>query len=134
MPLLFAAVLAIAQGQQLGNLSAGEIAFAAAVGVAEVSPNTSKFGTLQGGTNKWRGIALSPQNNLLFCSPYNADSVLILDPLTGSADNTSLRGLLPGVQGKWHSMAFAPVTGKLYVDHPARVLHSRGADWSVCQS
>ena len=63
--------------------------------------------------DKWRSIAFVPSVEKLFAAPYDADSVLIIDPATNATDDTTLAGF-GGGRGKWSGIAYAPTSGKLY--------------------
>ena len=69
-------------------------------------------------TNKWRGFAFAPSVGKLFAAPFNADSVLIIDPATNRTDTLAVSGGA-AMAGKWAGIAYAPVSGKLFAA-PAR--------------
>ena len=71
------------------------------------------LGGLGTGGAKWMGIAFAPTTGMLYGAPYNAGSVLTINPTTNTTDTTMLGGL--GIGGsKWQGIAFAPTTGMLY--------------------
>jgi lysophospholipase L1-like esterase/streptogramin lyase len=65
---------------------------------------------LSGDSNKWRGI-VSAANGKLYCVPYSATTVLIIDPAADTAEQTSITGLTGST--KYFGGALAP-NGKIY--------------------
>jgi hypothetical protein len=70
----------------------------------------SLFGNFSG-VNKWHGGVLAP-NGKIYCVPRDSTSVLIIDPVTNTADTTTISGLT-GTGGKWIGGVLAP-NGKIY--------------------
>ena len=62
------------------------------------------------GTIKWIGGVLAP-NGKVYGIPYNATVVLIIDPVTDTADTTTITGLTGS--NKWLGGILAP-NGKIY--------------------
>src|SRR5690606_3528679 len=62
-------------------------------------------------SEKWAGIALGPDGKL-YCAPYRAPDVLVIDPATGTAERTDFGLNLSGA-GKWRGIALGP-DGRLY--------------------
>jgi hypothetical protein len=62
------------------------------------------------GSDKWFGGVLAP-NGKIYGIPHNSTSVLIIDPVTNTADTTTITGLT-GIN-KWQGGVVAP-NGKIY--------------------
>lgn len=105
--------------QFLTDIPTDELMYAFSVGadVREVWDNSTldDLGTPAGrtGSSKWSDIAFAPNVNKLFSSPMNAQTVLIVDPLTNTTDTTSLGGLGTNTS-KWQGIAFASTVNKLF--------------------
>jgi hypothetical protein len=95
------------------NLSAGEWAYATAVG-ASVRLETV-HATIDGvNTNaKWCDFVFVPTVNKLFAAPFNAKRVLIVDPFANTTDTTALVGL-GQTPSKWFGITFAPNVNKVF--------------------
>ena len=103
----------VVRSQPIRNFTAEEYSYAAALGAAhEVADNTT-LGGLGTQNYKWHGIALAPTTGMMYCAPFYADSVLIINPMTNTTDATTLGGL-GASDAKWAGIAFAPTTGMLY--------------------
>src|SRR5690606_40013431 len=63
------------------------------------------------GSLKWHGIAEGPDGKL-YCAPYNATDILVIDPASGTAQRTNMGVGLLG-DNKWSSIAAGP-DGRLY--------------------
>ena len=67
--------------------------------------------------NKWSGAAFAPATGKLYSPPRDAESVLIINPQTDTADNTTMAGFESTARrsgGKWRSIAYSPSTQRLY--------------------
>jgi hypothetical protein len=87
--------------------------------VLVINPTTRAIDTTSitaGGANgdKWVGIAFAPNVNKVFCSPYAAWSVLVVDCATNATSYISVSGPdLGSENNKYTSIAYAPSTGNL---------------------
>ena len=63
------------------------------------------------GDYKWWGIAAGPDGKL-YCTPFNATDILVIDPVAGTAQRTNMGASLSGIY-KWSSIAAGP-DGRLY--------------------
>eukprot|EP00037_Helgoeca_nana_P003005 m.37447 g.37447 ORF g.37447 m.37447 type:complete len:441 (+) comp13094_c0_seq1:42-1364(+) len=122
---VFAVLPVVAAGEQVGNLTAEEFAFAAALGVAGETTHTVALG---GPRSVWSPFAYAPIAGKLFAPPLHASSVLAMDPVSNAVDNIALGGFNRTVSG-WSYFAYAPNTGKLYAapehEHSVLVLDPR---------
>eukprot|EP01047_Picozoa_sp_COSAG01_P073198 COSAG01_NODE_11860_length_1846_cov_1.177447_1_plen_331_part_10 len=75
------------------------------------STDTTTLGGLSSSTHKWYGGVLAA-NGKIYGMPANAQSVLIIDPTTGSTDTTTLGGLSSSTY-KWFGGVLA-ANGKIY--------------------
>src|SRR5690606_3768625 len=71
----------------------------------------TNMGANLSGNDKWIGIAAGPDGKL-YCAPYNAADILVIDPVAGTATRTNMGADLSGTI-KWHGIATGP-DGKLY--------------------
>ena len=116
IPILWVlSVLVAVRGGQVpvGNLTSAEFDYATALGAVHVVGDTTALAGLGAGVGKWVGIAVAPTTGMLYCAPYYADAVLMINPSTNTTDTTALAGLGAG-GAKWHGIAVAPTTGMLY--------------------
>ena len=64
------------------------------------------------------GVAWAPNTGKLYAPPYNANFLLIIDPLTNATDTTTLHNV--GIAGRgnavvnWAGIVYCPLTQKLY--------------------
>ena len=65
-----------------------------------------------GGAGKWASGVLAGDGKI-YASPFDASSVLIIDPATNTADTTSIAGL-PAQGTKWYDAALGP-DGRVYM-------------------
>src|SRR5690606_6156510 len=66
----------------------------------------TNMGANLSGTLKWQSIAAGPDGKL-YCVPYNATDILIIDPATGRAQRTNMGIGLSGT-AKWLGIAAGP--------------------------
>jgi len=71
----------------------------------------SGIGATLTGSNKWSGIAAGADGKL-YCGPYEATDILIIDPVAGTATRSAMGATLTG-SAKWNGIA-AGADGKLY--------------------
>ena len=71
----------------------------------------SGIGATLTGSNKWSGIAAGADGKL-YCGPYDATDILIIDPVAGTATRSAMGATLTG-SAKWNGIA-AGADGKLY--------------------
>src|SRR5690606_5250443 len=71
----------------------------------------TNMGVNLSGSEKWRGITAGPDGKL-YCAPYNATDILVIDPVAGTATRTNMGADLSGTD-KWRGIAAGP-DGKLY--------------------
>ena len=69
-------------------------------------PSLTTIQVADDNSNKWRGGVLAP-NGLIYGVPALAISVLIINPISGTADTTTISGLARNVN-KWSSGVLAP--------------------------
>lgn len=83
--------------------------------VDPITKDTSltSFGSFEIGNMKYSAIAWSPFSKKLYAAPWNAESVLIINPKDNSTDNRSISGL-GATRGKFSGIAFSPTSGYLY--------------------
>ena len=96
-----------------GNLTVnGTVSNYVDISLNSLAENTiSSFGNFSGsGSEKWVGGVLAP-NGKIYCMPYSSTSVLIIDPVTNTADTTTISGLTGN--NKWFGSVLAP-NGKIY--------------------
>ena len=66
----------------------------------------------------WAGITFAPNVNKVYAAPWNAGSMLTVDPFTNTTDNETLGGLNTnpgrGRQAKLFGVAFVPGVNKLF--------------------
>ena len=74
----------------------------------------SGFSYFDNASGKFAGGVLAPNGNI-YCIPYDADYVAIINPYTKTVDTTSIRGLSGGLSSsqKWWGGVLAP-NGKIY--------------------
>ena len=106
-------LLLVVRSQQINNLTVEQYSYAAALGAAHNVVDNTTLGGLRTDDNKWWGIASAPTTGMLYCTPRDAASVLMINPTTNMTDTTTLSGLGMGAD-KWQGIAFAPTTGMLY--------------------
>jgi hypothetical protein len=68
------------------------------------------FGSFGAGVNKWIG-AVRAQNGKIYCIPFNASNVLVIDPTN---DTTATIGSLSSGGQKWRGGCLSPINGKIY--------------------
>jgi hypothetical protein len=88
------------------NVTTAELEYAAALGVVGVTTDTTTLDGLGTNVGKWTGMAYAPSVGMLYAAPFNADSVLMINPRTNVMDTTTLGGLGAGDR-KWIGMAYA---------------------------
>lgn len=95
------------------NWNTVESHIAEQIALGTSGPPTWDTATISGlpGNNDWFGSVLA-DNGKIYCIPWDADNVLIIDPATDTVDTTSITGL--GIGGeKWIGGVLAP-NGKIY--------------------
>ena len=106
--------LVVVWSQQSCNFTAEEHSYtAAALGAVHDVVDSTTLGGVRADNFNWAGMAFAPTTGMLYCAPYCAASVLVINPLANTTDTTTLGGLGTGVN-KWFGIAFAPTTGMLY--------------------
>lgn len=68
------------------------------------------FGTFGNDVDKWIG-AVRAQNGKIYCIPYNASNVLVIDPTN---DSTTTIGTVASGGQKWRGGCLSPINGKIY--------------------
>lgn len=71
------------------------------VQTATATATTSAMGATLTGTTKWSGLVAAP-NGLIYGIPYNATTILIIDPIAGTASTSAMGATLTGTN-KWIS-------------------------------
>ena len=77
----------------------------------EGSATRSTMGASLSGSYKWGGGVLAP-NGKIYCVPYNASDILIIDPVANTATRSNMGVSLTG-SDKWLGGVLAP-NGKIY--------------------
>ena len=81
--------------------------------LTENTVDLSGFSYFDAASGKFAGGVLAPNGNI-YCVPYNADYVAIINPVTKTVDTTSIRNVLGGTTGsKWYGGMLAP-NGNIY--------------------
>jgi YVTN family beta-propeller protein len=78
--------------------------------ISDPSAANTTFGSFGTDANKWIG-AVRAQNGKIYCIPYNAANVLVIDP---SNDSTYTFGTVSSGGQKWRGGCLAPANGKIY--------------------
>jgi hypothetical protein len=101
--------------QYTTNLTTDEWAYCAAVGASvRAVVDTNTITVARPRTNNWINLVFADNAGKLYGTPFYADTVLIIDPVTNTTDSTTLAVGLGSVIQEWHSMTYAPNVGKLF--------------------
>ena len=80
-------------------------------GHLQTNATTSNMGANLTGASKWQGGVLGPDGKI-YCVPFNATSILIIDPQVGTATTSTMGANLTGAN-KWQGGVLGP-DGKIY--------------------
>lgn len=85
-------LLLVVRTQRVDNVTAEEYSYAAALGAVRDVMDVTTLGGLDTGGIKWHGIEFAPTAGMLYSAPFNAASVLIINPTTNITDTSTLGG------------------------------------------
>lgn len=99
--------------QTVGQASPADLSYARGIGALGTAADTATITNLGAVGNKWSGIAFAPNVDKLFAAPYEAHTVLMIDPTANTSDSTTLNiGFTR--RYKYRGIAYASNSGKLY--------------------